>query len=227
LFAFDHNLLDNARFNLREDKSIYWIVGGSCTGKSTVCNAMVEKFDLVLYDMDASIYGSFIDQYDTQRHPANSAWLSADNPLAWQLDLSLEQFDAFNRVATAEYLDLFAQDKAIQSSRKPTLVDGGITHPSILAKIIPPDQIVCLDAPRATCVNLWENSAALAEMKQWIFDLPEPLEKWKKFLECDALITRTIVEECHTLGIQYWMRDDNTSVDDLLHDVSKYFEFRM
>jgi hypothetical protein len=143
--------------------------------------------------------------------------------LAWQLDLSLEAFDAYNRTATVEYLELFTQDATIQTVQNPILVDGGITHPSLLMQIIPKENIVCVDANHATCVNEWETSATRAEMKQWVFNLPDPHKKWEKFLDCDALITRTIVEECEANGIKYWMRDESTTVEALSHKIAIYF----
>lgn len=223
MFTVDQQLVDKAHNRLVGRNDIYWIIGGSCSGKSTISQALSKKSRVSLYDMDAHVYGSYTSLYTTERHPANKAWLSASNPLDWQLSLSLEAFNAFNRAASAEHFDLFTDDDDINPSQNPVLVDGGITHPSLLAKIIPRENIFCIDTSRADRVNTWETSEERALMKEWIFELPNPQAKWKKFLECDELINQTIVSECQADNIELFVRDEHTSVEQLAQTVADYF----
>lgn len=227
MFTINQNLLSKAQNSLKGRDNIYWIIGGSCSGKSTISQAIAEKTGITLYDMDAHIYGSYISQYTLERHPANKTWLSAPNPLAWQLDLSLEDFDAFNRTANIEHFDLFTNDPEIIETQHPILVDGGITHPSLLAKIIPPENIFCLDTSREDRVNTWENAEERAQMKEWVFALSEPQAKWKKFLECDEWITQTIISECRENNIEVIVRDEQTSVEDLAQQVADYLRIKL
>ena len=220
MFSINQKLLDSAQHRLKTRNNIYWIVGGSCSGKSTISQAIAEKSDVTRYDMDAGIYGTYAERYTLESHPANKAWLSASNPLAWQLDLSIEEFDAFNRAANVEYLDLFTTDPAISQSQHAILVDGGMIHPALLMHVIPRDHIFCIDTSRENRVNLWETSTERAQMKEWIYALPNPQVKWEKFLQCDEWITQTIVKECEANHIEFFRRDDQTSVADLAEKVA-------
>lgn len=223
MFTVDQDLLDKAHDSLIKRDNIYWIIGSSCSGKSTISQAIAEKSNISLYDMDTHVYGSYTSLYDIERHPANKTWLSAPNPLAWQLALSLEDFDAFNRAASVEHFDLFSDDIEANYPEQALLVDGGITHPSLLLKIVPRENIFCIDTSRADRVNEWENSEARAPMKQWVFDLPKPQAKWKKFLACDEAIKQTIVTECQANNIELFERDEHTSVKTLAQKVADYF----
>lgn len=227
MFTVDQNLLNKAHNILAKRKNIYWIIGGSCSGKSTISQVIAEKSNVSRYDMDAHIYGSYTSRYSIEQHPANKTWLSASNPLAWQLALSLEDFDAFNRAANVEHFDLFSDDVEANNSEQTLLVDGGITHPSLLLKIVPRGNIFCIDSSRAERVNEWENSEARAPMKQWVFDLPSPQTKWKKFLACDEAINQTIVTECQANNIELFMRDEHISVEVLAQKVADYFEIEI
>jgi len=111
-FPINHNLLIQARTILSHRTGLLWIVGASGSGKSTVCRALAERFGLSVFDMDAHIYGDWHARFDPIRHPVNRAWAGVENGLGWLLDMSWAEFDAFNRAALPEYLDLLAQDLA-------------------------------------------------------------------------------------------------------------------
>ncbi len=116
--------------------------------------------------MDEHIYGTYFPRYTPQRHPANTTWLSAENPLAWALELPQDAYNTFNRATTAEYLDLLAEDLAAWPPAQAVLIDGGITHPSIVAQVLAPRQMVCLTTADAERVRLWETDEARAEMRR-------------------------------------------------------------
>lgn len=222
MFQLNPELIKEARQLLQNHTDLYWIVGGSCSGKSTICQAIAAATGLPLYDMDEHIYGRYMPLYHPQRHPANTAWLAAPNPLAWQLALSLEAFNAFNRAATAEYLHLLAADLA-QTPAMPLLIDGGITHPSLAAQIIPPQRIFCLAVDTAVSAHIWETHPDRAEMRGWIRALPEPEQMWQKFLACDQLISETMVADSQAQHIATFLRDDSATVPDLARRIITYF----
>ncbi|MCD4779847.1 MAG: hypothetical protein K8S27_04775 [Candidatus Omnitrophica bacterium] len=51
-------------------------------------------------------------------------------------------------------------------------VDGGISYPSILAKVLPAQNIVCLYIPPDESRRQWEQAEARKPMKDMIFDCP-------------------------------------------------------
>jgi len=223
IFKANPEYLDKAHIVLGGRPDLYWIIGGAISGKTTVCKEISARTGIAIYDMDAHIYDRYMGRYSQARHPANKSWFSATNPLEWVLSLSWEQFDALNRAANAEYLDLLADELAGTAGQIPRLFDGGFTHPSILAQAVPAANIACLATTGADLVESWESSEDRLVMKQWIQALPDPDEKWRKFLEFDRLITETIEVECSKYGIKSFQRNNVTTVGELAGRVTAYF----
>ena len=156
MFAVNQALIAKAQAVLGGRREFYWVIGAACAGKSTVVREIAATTELAVYDMDEHIFGAYMASYRPERHPASKAWFSAENPLAWALSLPLEDFDALNRAANAEYLDLLADEFAQCTAPYPMLIDGGFTHPSILTQVAAPEQIVCLATSDADRVHTWE-----------------------------------------------------------------------
>jgi len=223
MFDINRQLLDKARAVLFDRPNVFWIIGGSCSGKSTVCRAISKATKIPVVDMDDYVYGSFINLYREDRHPASNTYFSAQNPLAWALSLTWADFNSLNRAANAEYLDLLADIFEHTNKRGYRLIDGGITHPAILAQVVPKINVFCIDAPEAERVTTWETSETRSSMKGWIYELPNPDEKWKKFLFFDRVMTQTIVGESIENEIEVFMRDEGTSIRELSGIITQYF----
>ena len=225
-FTVNQDLVAKARAVLAARRDVYWVIGAACAGKSTVCRQLSGKTGLPVYDVDEHIYGSYIARLRAERHPACTTWLLAPDPFAWVMSLSLQEYDALNGAVQAECLDLFSDDVTVECGQ-PMLVDGGITHPAMLASVTSPDRIVCLETTTAERVKHWETSNDRAEMRQWIQALPDPKAMWRKFLEFDDLIARRIQTECRAAGIAAWLRGDSTTVEALVRQVAQYFGIQM
>ena len=218
-FPIDHDLLEQARARL-SGRPLFWIVGGAGAGKTTLCQALAARLGLPVYDMDAHIYGSYHGRFSPMRHPANTAWASAPDGLAWLLGLTWEEFDSFNRAALPEYLDLLAEDLDAIELKGALLVDGGLCTPGLLAQVLPAGQIACLAAPDLSSEHIWEGNAERAAMKDAMAHLPDPAAAWRTFLEFDTRITQTILAECRQSGISIYQRHNATSVDELAEHIA-------
>jgi hypothetical protein len=224
LFEPDQDLIAHARSVFAGREHMFWVIGGAASGKSTVSAAIVANYDIALIDMDARTYGSFFGRYDPIRHPASTAWISAENPLAYLLSMSWEQFNSYNRTAQTECLDLLADDLVELPSDRPMLVDGGITHPSLLAQCVSAEKIVCLSAPDAIRVHEWETADNRAEMRQWVHSLPDGESMWQKFLRFDHLMTEMLLRESRAAQLLVFERTVDTLIDTVSHSVATYFD---
>ncbi len=222
MFQVNPELIEKARPVFASWNRIYWVIGGAGAGKSTLCRAIAERTGVAVYDMDEHIYRAYIPRYAPQRHPANTAWLSAENPLAWALDLSEDEFNAFNRTTTAEYLDLLADDLAAGSATQAILIDGGITHPSLIAQVLSARRIVCLTTTDEERVHLWTTAEDRAEMRSWIWALPQPERRWRQFLAHDATISTVLERESRAHSIAIIERDPHDAVDALADRVARH-----
>lgn len=211
-FVLNEALLTKARAILADKPQLYWILGGSCTGKSTVANYIARLTGSEMIDMDAYIYDRFLPAYHARRHPASKAWFGADNPLAWAMSLSWEEFDSLNRAGDAEFLDLLADELQARSSGRAMIIDGGISHPSVLAQVVSPSGIVCLQTSDEIRIETWEMSKDRHFMKQSIYDLPNGHAKWQKFLFFDKMMAQRMAEESQALGIPTIARANETPV---------------
>lgn len=225
-FILNNDLLTQARLSLGRRHRLYWVVGGAGAGKTTICRLLSARFDIPIYDMDAHIYGTYHGRFTRERHPANKTWSEARNGLAWLLAMSWDEFDNFNQAALLEYLDLLAEDLASTESDASVLVDGGICNPALLAQVIPARQIVCLSIPERSSAEIWQGTGDRDSMKEAVYQLPEPEEAWRKFLEFDDRITQTILKECQENDIPVCSRGETESVDEISERVARVLGIR-
>lgn len=197
-FPTNIQLLTAAASILRGRARLLWLIGGACSGKSTVARALADLTGVPLYDMDEAFFGRYA--FDPIRHPATSAWFAAADPLGWMLGLPWAEFDALYRAANAEMIDLLADDLRGRDDT-PLIIDGGVTHPSVLTQVVSPERIVCLEAPEAFRLNEWETAANRAEMKGSVLALPDGQAMWRRFLDYDRRMTATLGRESREAGI--------------------------
>lgn len=220
-YSINETLLAQSHTVLSGRRGLFWILGGAGSGKTTLCRHLSKRFDIPIYDMDAQIYGAYHSRFTQERHPINYRWSSAQNGLAWLLQMSWDEFDAFHRAALPEYLDLLAEDLRAQDFDAGLLIDGGIWHPALLAKAIPTPQIVCLAAPWLSSAQIWEANAERRAMQEFVHQLPEPEKAWHTFLEFDCRITGTLLRECRENDIAIHVRTANESVDESCATVAR------
>jgi len=215
-------LLHKARAALQELDALRWVIGGSCSGKTTVCRAVAARTGLAVYDMDEAVFGRY--QFDPLRHPATTAWFTAANPLHWMLSQPWPAFDALYRANNAEVLDLLADDLAGRPAA-PLLIDGGITHPSLLAQVIPAARVVCVETTDELRRREWETSPHRAPMKDEILALPDGAALWARFLAYDQRMTATIGRESRACGMTVLSWAEGSPVEDLSERVEEWLQF--
>lgn len=221
MFASNQTQLNNAVSRIAKNQNIFCLLGGSCSGKSSAAKILAQITPCGAYDMDAAIFGNYLGKYDAKRHPANRAWLFADNPLNWSLSLSWEEFDNLNKAANAEYLDLLAQDITVRKSL--LIIDGGFSYPAMLVKAIPTQRLICLKMDETERAQIWETAESKKAMKEMIFKLPEPQRKWDTFLLFDKLLTETIYKECEESGIKFCERLPTDTAQSTAEKIAAHF----
>ena len=220
MFSLDNSLLTTSRAVLAARLNLAWLIGGSGSGKSTLAQALGARTGIPVYDMDVAVFGRF--RFDPVRHPATTAWFSAANSLHWMLSQPWPAFDALYRAANAETLDLLADDLAGRPD-EPLLIDGGITHPSVLTQVIPAARVVCLERDEAQRAAEWDTSPSRAPMRDEILALPDGPALWRRFLEYDRRLTETIGRESRECGIQVLSWAEGDTVERLAARVLRLF----
>lgn len=222
-FQLDESLLNRARQVLRHRRRLFWILGGACSGKSTLSAYLSKKKGISSYDMDAHIFGEYMPRYSRRDHPASREWFDQPNPLEWILSLSWEEFDSLNAATNIEYLDLFAQDIFQMDADRSLIVDGGIAHPALLARVLDPTQLVCLKRTASENRRAWEMDENRAEMKRSVLALPDGEAAWRKFLCFDQCLTETLLRECEESHIRIVALDSTVPVPEIAGLVLRYW----
>lgn len=197
----DEALLDGARRVLAGHAALRFVLGGSGTGKSTVCAALADHHGLEILDMDARLYGSWHDRFDPARHPANHAWSSAADPLRWQVAMEPDVFLAFHEAATAEALDLLADELRGAGPARPLLVDGGFGSVAIVARAVPASAVVCLALPPDLAATVWtgdEERRSFLDVVAGVADVDEPVAR---FLALDVAMSTRMTADAHAAGV--------------------------
>ncbi len=214
-FEVDRALLRAAAERLAPVHGLRWVIGGACSGKSTVCRTISRWTGVPVYDMDEHVYGRYMSRYSASRHPASTAWFKRGDGLAWVLSLPWAAFDDLNRATNAEFLDLVAQDLGECFGDRPVLVDGGITHPSVLAAAVDPTRIACLTVDDAESRRLWAEEEDRAGMRRAVEGLPDGAERWATFLTFNERMSATIDREAREQGISVVARAPGASAEAL------------
>ncbi|HYO44779.1 MAG TPA: hypothetical protein VES19_16390 [Candidatus Limnocylindrales bacterium] len=213
VFPVDDRLLASACERLRSHAGLRYLLGGSGTGKSTVAGALRASLGIDVIDMDARIYGTWGDRWDPARHPATSAWLSAADPLAWQLALEPEDFLRFHAAATVEALDLLADEQEESVVTTLALIDGGFGSLAAVALAVPPGDIVCLALPPGSSEAVWAadmGRRSFLEVVAAVVSLPDPVAR---FLALDAALSERMVTDARQAGVAVIERAPGTSLE--------------
>ncbi len=200
-FAVDAILLESAADRLRAHRRLRFVLGGAGTGKSTVSAALADRHGLEILDMDARLYGSWHGRFDPARHPANHGWSSAADPLAWQVALEPEAFLAFHEAATAEALDLLADELREAGPTRPLLVDGGFGSVAVVARAVPASAAVCLALPPDLAATVWtgdEDRRGFLDVVAGVTSVDDPVAR---FLALDAAMTARMVADAGVAGV--------------------------
>ena len=123
-------------------------------------------------------------------------------------------------------MDLLANDLEAAKSSASILIDGGIINPALIAQAISPRQIVCLAAPKRSSADIWGGNDERNAMKKAIYQLPNPDEKWRRFLEFDERITDTILKECQENNIVVCPRSELEAINDFAESVASVLAIR-
>ena len=127
-------------------------------------------------------------------------------------------FDALYAAANAETLDLLADDLAGRPDA-PLLIDGGITHPSVLTQVIPAARLLCLERDEAQRAGEWHTSPSRTPMRDEILALPDGAALWQRFQEYDRQMTATLSRESRMCGIQILRWGANDTVEQVVEQV--------
>ena len=133
--------------------------------------------------------------------------------MQWALSLSWDEFNRLNEATNIEILDLFSQEVRASSETRPLLVDGGLSHPYLLAQVLPVDNVLCLKRDDTARAATWECDENKLRMRDMILALPDGRNLWNTFRHFDRMIAATMEDQCRQAGIQFIEAIEEPSMD--------------
>jgi len=212
-FSPNHGLLQAVVNRLAGERRIFWLLGASCTGKTTISKCLAASNNMALCDMDARIFGDYVGKYTETAHPASCAWLKRADALQWALSLSWDEFNHLNEATNVEILDLFSQEVQASAETRPIVVDGGLSHPYLLAQVLPVDNLLCIQRDEAARAATWECDENKLQMRDMVLALPDGRNLWDSFRHFDRMIARTMEDQCRQAGIRFVEALEEPSMD--------------
>jgi hypothetical protein len=204
-FAVDEALLASAAGRLRPLPGLRFVLGGSGSGKSTVCTWLREHGrGVTTIDLDARLYGSWSDRWRPGRHPVALAWLASD-ALPWQLAMEPGEFVSFQAALAAEALDLLADDLASDTSASEAgllLVDGGFGSVGVVARAMEAEPLLVLAAPDGTtAAETWTSNAYRRAFLDDVGAIETVDDPVGRFLALDAALDAAMVADAEAAAI--------------------------
>ena len=144
--------------------------------------------------------------------------------MQWALSLSWEEFNNLNEATNAEILDLFAEEVHARDRTCPLVVDGGLSYPHLLSKVLPVDNVLCLQREEEMRAATWDSDENKLQMKNMVLALPNGRSLWNTFRCCDTMIARMLDDQCREAGIRLVDNTEKRSIDDVTLSIIRLWD---
>jgi dephospho-CoA kinase len=213
---------DILKYNLR---NVYFLTGTSCGGKTTMANAIANKYG----------YTHFNDNYHEENFShwqkicderyKNSPGYTESQNYDWEYHFNRppEEYDASLWKAYNEYLE-YAVIEIIILAQKNTVV-ADMSLPCGLAKQISAyNRIVCLLASPELIVKDYFERDDHRDIYEAIMSLNEPERALENMKNVFRYGSQKTINKVQKSGLFYIMRDENSSVEKTLAILEQHFE---
>lgn len=129
---------------MQNNRSVYWLGGSTCAGKTTISNALSERYGFRVYHCDEYI-GTHIERSNIQEQPN----LNKITKASWNdiLSMNVEEYLDWTTGSFCEEFGMILEDLDELSNDKPILVEGINLLPGLLKEaLIDTNQAVWLVA---------------------------------------------------------------------------------
>jgi hypothetical protein len=197
---------------------VYWIGGASYAGKSTISQALVERFGMRLYDCDEAFEvhektvesGRFPTLYRLSRLPWTELWM---RPVEQQVREEIELYH--------EEWSLILDDLRQLPADRPILAEGNALLPELFdgSGISPARMIWIVPTPEFQR----ENYARREWVPGILADCDDPDQAWNNWMDRDAGFATHVTEQACSRGRTIITVDGSEPVETILARVVSHF----
>jgi dephospho-CoA kinase len=198
--------------------NVFWIGGGSCSGKTTITDMLAEKHGFVPYH--AEEHTEHRGLVNVNDHPATSRKCTTEE---WYLGAKgAEEHSRFVQALIDEQLEMVVLDAIRLSQDRPVVVDTSHS-PHLLSRIASDGKLLCLYADEPT---IRASFLARDDKKDWaeaIGTLSRPDEARENLFQRASLLAPRSRAQAEEAGLVCLDRADTASVEDMLAKVEAQF----
>ncbi len=198
-------------------RTIYWIGGSPCCGKSAVAEHLAKKHGLFLYSLDEDL-GDFMSRLAGQGNLLCRDMLKPWNDATWERDvqtLCREQELLYELVFPLMWEKLSALPHPV------VVAEGAGLMPSLVNGYgVPAQRYLCM-VP--TPSFQWEQYARRDWVELFLKDCTRPQFAFRRWMERDELFARRRLEEAKALGYPTLLVDGTLSLEQTLARAEKAF----
>ncbi|MBA9005660.1 shikimate kinase [Thermomonospora cellulosilytica] len=201
-------------------RHVYWIGGGSGSGKSTIARRIADRYGMRLYDTDA-VMPDHARRMSAEQAPYLGEFAAMDMDERWVARSPREMLETFHWFR-GEGFDLIIEDLLALPADRPVVAEGFRLLPDLVQ-------------PLLTEVGHAVWLLATPRFRQAVFDgrggpawgfiakTGDPRRALRNLLQRDALFTDRIAERTRRLGLHGFRVDSTVTEEDLARRVSAVF----
>jgi hypothetical protein len=178
-------------------RHVYWIGGGSGTGKSQVAHQLAQEFGLRVYGTDEAMAGH-VARMSPEESPALAAFLAMDMDERWVNRSPKEMLDTFHWFR-GEGFDLIVEDLLGLPAEPPIIVEGFRLLPDLVQPLLahPRHAVWLLPTPELRRAAFTSRGSLWTIAKR----TSDPETALRNLLERDEMFTQRLSQETLRLGL--------------------------
>lgn len=201
---------------MNDTRTILWLGGAPCAGKSSVAAALAASFDLQLYRVDDT-YEQLNSRLNEVEYPALTRWMASSWDERWMqpLETLLREVIACYR----EHLHFVLADlRAKARARRRLLVEGSALLPTDLAPILkhPRDALWLIPTPTFQASQYARRAWVSAVLAQ----CSAPDVAFGNWMGRDAAFGRWLTAQADELGLAAMGIDGKQTIDEVARAVA-------
>lgn len=198
-------------------KSVYWLGGAPCAGKSTIAEKLAEKHNLTYYRVDDH-FERHIKQTNPDDHPACEAFKKMGLEDVWMAPVSLQlkrEWEIYQ-----ELFDFVLAD--LMGLSKPVIVEGAGCLPELVSPFLELSQCGVWMVPTDHFHDSYYQKREWAP--QIVKDCSNPRQAYANWMSRDHAFAQRIIEQTKTYNLSCLVVDGKQSIQENIRWAEKEFE---